>query len=89
MNCGISGAVISVVCIAAIICIKPLKRLLCGEENLSQRQILYPILYHEPTAILAVSGSHEEIPVAVAKYVQNTIHDEQVPTNEQVQIHQV
>jgi hypothetical protein len=73
---GISGAVIFVVCISAACWIKPLNRLIFGESrNLSQnRQILYPILYHEPRAILAISTRSEnqmDPALAVATYIKN------------------
>ena len=65
--CGLSGAIIFIVCISLLVCGKK-------ERNLSQ--ILQPILFHEPTAILAISGRNEDITNAHLKYIQNTILDE-------------
>lgn len=74
--CGISGAIIFIVCISLLVCGKK-------ERNLSKnREILHPILFHEPTAILAISGRNEQITNAHAKYIQNTILDQLEQTNE-------
>ena len=72
VNCGISGAVIFVVCISAACWIKPLKRLIWGEPiNLSQnRQILYPNLYTEPREFLVISN---QMDIALATYIKNNI----------------
>jgi hypothetical protein len=91
---GIAGAVIIVVCITAVLWFKPLNKIVCGGEN---RQILQPILYHEPRAILAIANRSENKPIdkqmdpAIANYIQNNIHDS-IPTYDIViaeSIHQV
>ena len=84
---GISGAIIFVSCICAVIFIKPLNRDVCYNQtpiNRQNRQILHPILNREPREIIVISaGNYQEFhkqidPVlAVANYIQNTIPDEQ------------
>lgn len=86
--CGMYGGVIFIVCISLLWC-KPLKILICGKKERNLSQILQPILFHEPTAILAISGRNEDITNAHLKYIQNNILDELEQRIDQEQNNQV
>jgi len=83
---GITGGGLFVLCIMASFS-GPIKRTCCSNQNendnVRQRQLLQPVLYHEPSAMLNISNvsvekvipntSSVSTPVAVARYVQQSV----------------
>jgi hypothetical protein len=80
---GVTGGGLFALCIFASFT-GPIKRTCCSNQNdnVRQRPLLQPVLYHEPSAMLNISNvSVEKVmpsqgpistPVAVARYVQQS-----------------